>query len=172
MPASSFDGDEIDDDETIDGGGPDEGPAQRITRNWNELLQELRVLQTGVQILTGFLLTVPFSPRFADLAEHQQAIYLVVLVGSVITTSLIIAPVSFHRMLFRRRQRRWLVTASHICARAGLVGFAIVSALVVLLVFDVVLSLGAGVIAGLGVLVLFASLWAGLPLANGRNNSR
>ena len=153
------------------GGGPDETPDERITRNWNELLQELRVLQTGVQILTGFLLTVPFSPRFPDLAEHQQAIYLVVLVGSVITTSLIIAPVSFHRMLFRRRQRRWLVTASHICARAGLVGFAIVSALVVLLVFDVVLSLGAGVIAGIGVLVLFVSLWAGLPLANGRNNS-
>ena len=171
MPASRFDGDEIDDDEKIDGGGPEEGPEQRITRNWNELLQELRVLQTGVQILTGFLLTVPFSPRFPDLAEHQQTIYLIVLVGSVITTSLIIAPVSFHRMLFRRRQRRWLVTASHICARAGLVGFAIVSALVVLLVFDVVLSLGAGVIAGIGVLVLFVSLWAGLPLANGRNNS-
>ncbi len=158
-------------DESSFGGGPAETPDERITRNWNELLQELRVLQTGVQILTGFLLTVPFSPRFPDLAEHQQAIYLVVLVGSVITTSLIIAPVSFHRMLFRRRQRRWLVTASHLCARAGLVGFAIVSALVVLLVFDVVLSFGAGVIAGTGVLVLFVSLWAGLPLANGRNNS-
>ncbi|MEU6136976.1 DUF6328 family protein [Nocardioides sp. NPDC047086] len=155
----------------IEGGGPDEGPAERITRNWNELLQELRVLQTGVQILTGFLLTVPFSPRFPDLADHQQTIYLVVLVGSIITTTLIIAPVSFHRMLFRRRQRRWLVTASHLCARAGLVGFAIVSALVVLLVFDVVLTFGAGVIAAVAVLVLFIALWAGLPLLNGRNNS-
>lgn len=158
-------------DETRSRGGPDETPDERITRNWNELLQELRVLQTGVQILTGFLLTVPFSPRFPDLADHQQAIYLVVLAGSVITTCLIIAPVSFHRILFRRRQRPWLVTASHFCARAGLVGFAIVSALVVLLVFDVVLSLGAGVIAGTGVLVLFVSLWAGLPLASGRDNS-
>lgn len=155
----------------VEGSGPDEGPAERLTRNWNELLQELRVLQTGVQILTGFLLTVPFSPRFPDLADHQQAIYLVVLVGSVITTSLIVAPVSFHRMLFRRQQRPWLVTASHICARAGLVGFAIVSALVVLLVFDVVLSFGAGVVAAVAVLLLFVSLWAGLPLLNGRNNS-
>lgn len=155
----------------IEGGGPDEDPAERITRNWNELLQELRVLQTGVQILTGFLLTVPFSPRFPDLADHQQTIYLVVLVGSVITTSLIIAPVSFHRILFRRRQRPWLVTASHACARAGLAGFAVTSALVVLLVFDVVLSFGAGVVAAVGVLVLFVSLWAGLPLLNGRNNS-
>ena len=165
MAASSFHHD------AIEGGGPDEGPAERITRNWNELLQELRVLQTGVQILTGFLLTVPFSPRFTDLADHQQTIYLVVLVGSVITTSLIIAPVSFHRILFRRRQRPWLVKASHGCARAGLAGFAITSALVVLLVFDVVLSFGAGVVAAVGVLVLFVSLWAGLPLMNGRNNS-
>ena len=165
MAASSFHGEEI------EGGGPDERPEERITRNWNELLQELRVLQTGVQILTGFLLTVPFSPRFPDLADHQQAIYLVVLVGSVITTSLIIAPVSFHRILFRRRQRPWLVTASHACARAGLAGFAVTSALVVLLVFDVVLSFGAGVVAAVGVLVLFVSLWAGLPLMNGKNNS-
>jgi hypothetical protein len=158
-------------DDAIEGGGPDEGPAERITRNWNELLQELRVLQTGVQILTGFLLTVPFSPRFPDLADHQQTIYLIVLVGSVITTSLIIAPVSFHRILFRRRQRPWLVTASHACARAGLAGFAITSALVVLLVFDVVLSFGVAVVAAIAVLVLFVSLWAGLPLLNGRNNS-
>lgn len=166
MAASSFDGG------GIKGGGPEEGPEERITRNWNELLQELRVLQTGVQILTGFLLTVPFSPRFPDLADHQQAIYLVVLVGSVVTTSLIIAPVSFHRILFRRRQRPWLVAAAHACARAGLAGFAITSALVVLLVFDVVLSFGAGVVAAVGVLVLFVSLWAGLPLLNGKNNSR
>lgn len=165
MAANSFQGG------GIDGGGPDEGPEERITRNWNELLQELRVLQTGVQILTGFLLTVPFSPRFPDLADHQQTIYLVVLVGSVITTSLIIAPVSFHRILFRRRQRPWLVKASHACARAGLAGFAITSALVVLLVFDVVLSFGAGVVAAVGVLVLFVSLWAGLPLMNGKDNS-
>lgn len=165
MAASSFH------DEEIEGGGPDERPEERITRNWNELLQELRVLQTGVQILTGFLLTVPFSPRFPDLADHQQTIYLVVLVGSVITTSLIIAPVSFHRILFRRRQRPWLVKASHGCARAGLAGFAVTSALVVLLVFDVVLSFGAGVVAAVAVLVLFVSLWAGLPLMNGKNNS-
>jgi hypothetical protein len=165
MAAGSFHGEEI------EGGGPHERPEERITRNWNELLQELRVLQTGVQILTGFLLTVPFSPRFPDLADHQQTIYLVVLVGSVITTSLIIAPVSFHRILFRRRQRPWLVTASHACARAGLAGFAVTSALVVLLVFDVVLSFGAGVVAAVGVLVLFVSLWAGLPLMNGKNNS-
>jgi hypothetical protein len=153
------------------GGGPDERPEERITRNWNELLQELRVLQTGVQILTGFLLTVPFSPRFPDLDDQQKTIYLVVLVGSVITTCLIVAPVSFHRILFRRRQRPWLVKASHGCARAGLAGFAITSALVVLLVFDVVLSFGAGVVAAVCVLVLFVSLWAGLPLMNGKNNS-
>ncbi|GGR50983.1 hypothetical protein J2S40_000451 [Nocardioides luteus] len=167
--ASSFDDGEIRGD--VKGGGPNERPEERLVRNWNELLQELRVLQTGVQILTGFLLTVPFSPAFPNLTEDQRVIYLVVLVGSVITTSLIIAPVSFHRMLFRQRQRPWLVRASHICARAGLVGFGIVSSLVLLLVFDVVLSLGAGIVAAVAALLLFASLWAGLPLMNARNNN-
>lgn len=155
----------------VEGGGPDEQPEERITRNWNELLQELRVLQTGVQILTGFLLTVPFTSRFPDLDDQQKTIYLVVLSGSVITTCLIVAPVSFHRMLFRRRQRPWLVRASHACARAGLVGFAIVSSLVVLLVFDVVVSFSIAVVAAVAVLILFVSLWVGLPLLNGRNNS-
>ncbi|TQL69842.1 hypothetical protein FB381_3761 [Nocardioides albertanoniae] len=155
-----------------DGGSPGERPEQRITRNWNELLQELRVLQTGVQILTGFLLTVPFSPRFPDLDDRQKTIYLIVLVGSVITTCLIIAPVSFHRMLFRRRQRPWLVKASHACARAGLACFALVSALVVLLVFDVVVSFGVGVVVAVVVLVLFISLWVGLPLVSERHSSR
>lgn len=155
----------------VEGGGPDEQPEERITRNWNELLQELRVLQTGVQILTGFLLTVPFTSRFPDLDDQQKMIYLVVLSGSVVTTCLIVAPVSFHRMLFRRRQRPWLVRASHACARAGLVGFAFTSALVVLLVFDVVVSFAIAVVAAVGVLVLFLSLWVGLPLLNGRNNS-
>jgi len=147
--------------------GPTSGaaalPPEQITRNWNELLQELRVMQTGVQILTGFLLTVPFADRFEDLTDHQRVLYLVVLVGSVLTTCLIVAPVSFHRMLFRQRQRPWLVTAAHICAQVGLVGFAIVSSLVVLLVFDVVASTTAAVIAAIAVFLVFVSLWIVTP---------
>ena len=75
----------------------DEDRAERLNRNWDELLQELRVVQTGVQILTGFLLTVPFSSRFGDLDRLQVDAYLAVLCGSVLTTGFVIAPVAFHR---------------------------------------------------------------------------
>ena len=67
---------------------------ERLTRNWNELLQELRVTQTGVQILTGFLLTIPFTTRFPDLDALQRFSYLAVLTGSVIATGLIVGPVA------------------------------------------------------------------------------
>lgn len=141
-----------------------ERPPQQITRNWNELLQELRVMQTGVQILTGFLLTIPFTDRFGDLDGHQRALYLGVLVGSVVTTCLIVAPVSFHRVLFRQRQRPWLVAAAHWCARVGLVGLALVSTAVVLLVFDVVVGFVAAAVASVVVLCIFGGLWVVVPL--------
>ena len=86
--------------------GQDDQPSEdTLTRNWNELLQELRVTQTGVQILTGFLLTVPFSNRFEDLTAFQRDVYLAVLAGSVLTTGLVVAPVAMHRVLFRQRRR-------------------------------------------------------------------
>ena len=90
---------------------------ERLTRNLGELLQELRVVQTGVQILTGFLLTVPFSARFEDLTTMQRTTYLVVLCGSVLTTAFVVAPVAFHRGLFRQHRRYWLVEASATSAR-------------------------------------------------------
>jgi hypothetical protein len=145
-------------------------PPEQITRNWNELLQELRVVQTGVQILTGFLLTVPFSQRFTDLNDRQHLLYLAVLVGSILTTALIVAPVAFHRVLFRQRQRDWLVAAAHVCARVGLAGLGLVSTAVVLLVFDVVVGLTAGLVAAACVLVAFAALWFAVPMIAGHRN--
>jgi hypothetical protein len=141
----------------------EENKAERLTRNWNELLQELRVMQTGVQILTGFLLTVPFSDRFTDLEDHQKVIYLAVLGGAVLTTALIVAPVSFHRILFRQGERDWIVEAANRCARAGLLLFGLVSSAVVLLVFDIAVNTTAGLIAA-AVSVTFAGiLWYAVP---------
>lgn len=151
------------------GSSSDDRSSEQLTRNWNELLQELRVVQTGVQILTGFLLTVPFTDRFGDLDGQQRTIYLGVLAGSVVTTCLIVAPVSFHRVLFRQRERDWLVAAAHVFARLGLAGLGLVSAAVVLLVFDVVVGTTAGVTASLAVLSLFAVLWVGVPLVARRS---
>ena len=121
-------------------------------------------MQTGVQILTGFLLTVPFSDRFSDLDQTQRTIYLCVLAGSVLTTCLIVAPVSFHRVLFRQQQKPWLVAAANMTARVGLAGLSLVSAGVVLLVFDLVLGTTAGVIASIAVVTVFGGLWLGVPL--------
>ncbi|PWN01259.1 sodium:proton antiporter [Nocardioides silvaticus] len=141
----------------------DESSHERLTRNWNELLQELRVTQTGVQILTGFLLTVPFTDRFTELEDHQVRIYLTVLIGATVTTCMIVAPVAFHRVLFRQREKDWLVVAANTCARIGLILLGIVSSGVVLLVFDVVVSTTAGIIASALVLATFAAVWFATP---------
>jgi len=136
-----------------------------LDRNWNELLQELRVAQTGTQILTGFLLTLPFSSNFPKLSDGQKHLYLFVLLGSVIATGLNVAPVAYHRILFRRRKRRWLVAAANAAARAALVMLGLDSALVVLLVFDVVVGRTAAVVAGAGVFLFLLALWGAVPLA-------
>ena len=141
-----------------------ESKSEKLTRNWNELLQELRVAQTGVQILTGFLLTIPFTDQFSNLNDRQRTIYLCVLVGSVVTTSLIVAPVSFHRILFRQGEKSWLVRAANVSARAGLACLALVSSGVVLFVFDVVVGITAAVIASVLILILFVGLWLGTPV--------
>jgi hypothetical protein len=136
-----------------------------LDRNWSELLQELRVTQTGTQILTGFLLTLPFSSGFHDLDVGQRRLYLVVLIGSVVATGLNVAPVAYHRVLFRRHKRRWLVAAANVAARATLAMLALESAAVVLLVFDVVIGLVAGIVAASAVLVFLLMLWGVVPLA-------
>ena len=137
---------------------------EKLNRNWNELLQELRVAQTGVQILTGFLLTVPFSDRFQDLDRVQVATYLAVLCGAVLTTGFVIAPVAFHRVLFRQRMRDWLVEAANHCARTGLVLLAFTSSGVLFLVFDVVEGRTPAIIAVTIALAFFALLWAVIPI--------
>lgn len=111
---------------------------QRLDRNWSDLLQELRVIQTGVQLLTGFLLTVPFQTRFEQLTQFQQVVYLITLSTAVISTGFLIAPVSLHRFLFRRHARRVTVDVAHRLARIGMALLAVAVVSMVLLIFDVV----------------------------------
>ncbi len=153
-----------------DYGEAEETEQERLTRNFNELLQELRVSQTGVQILTGFLLTLPFTPKCDDLDRLQESAYLAVLAGSVIATGLIVAPVAFHRVLFRQGERPWLVTNANRSARAGLVALALTTSGVIWLVFDVVTSRLFASIAGAVALAFFAGLWALVPLLHRNDN--
>jgi len=118
-----------------------------------------------VQILTGFLLTVPFTQRFPELDAVQRNGYLAVLVGSVLATGFIIAPVPLHRMLFRQGEKEWIVHTAGRLAQAGLATLGLTIAGVVWLVFDVVLGRGVAIAAGTITLVFLALLWFAYPLA-------
>jgi len=153
--------------------GRRETPDERADRSFVELLQELRVTQTGVQLLTGFLLTLPFQPRFADLDDVQVGIYLTLVVLAATTTMLVVAPVSLHRFLFQRRLKSELVRTGHRLAMAGLICLGLVVVGTVLLVFDVVLDRGVAVAVAGGVFALVAVAWIVLPLLyrrTGRTN--
>src|SRR6266850_731397 len=86
-----------------------EASSIRFDRQWSELLQELRVMQTGVQVLTGFLLTIPFQQRFTTLNRVERGHYIAAAVLAVVSTLFLIAPVAMHRLLFRRHVRDRLV---------------------------------------------------------------
>jgi len=148
--------------------GRHETYTERMDRNWDELLQELRVTQTGAQLLTGFLLTIPFQQRFGRLDEYQERLYLALVVLAVLAVALIVTPVSLHRTLFRRRLKSELVAAGSWFARAGLVVLALALAGVASLLFDVVVSRAAGWVAGGMALVVMAGLWWVLPHALAR----
>lgn len=144
--------------------GPDEQiPAEQINRNWTELVQELRSTQTGVQVLTGFLLAVPFSDKFSALDSVQRTAYLLVLSGAVAATAATMSPIAYHRILFRRGQRPWLVETANRVARAGLVLAALTTCGVVFLIFDLALGRTPGVLASLVALVGYVVLWLVVP---------
>ena len=102
--------------------GRDESLNERMDRNWNEILQELRVTQTGTQIFTGFLLTIAFQTRFGELTTFQVRVYLVLVIAAVLTTALGLAPVNLHRGLFRKGAKMTIVQTAHIIMRITLVG--------------------------------------------------
>jgi len=152
--------------------GRRESPLERLDRNWNEILQELRVTQTGIQILTGFLLTVPFQSRFADLTSDQKDIYLVLVVLAAVTTALLVAPVSMHRLLFRRGAKSTLVAEADKLMRLGLVFLALVVSGVVLLVFDVVTTRGLALTVSGILLAVLVGTWFVVPKVLARHRPR
>ena len=143
--------------------GRDETEDQRDDRNWIEILQELRVIQTGTQILTGFLLTLAFQNRFTDLTAGQVAIYLVLLVAAICTTLLALSPVALHRALFRRRGKGTLVVIANRMLKGTLFAVGLTLVGTALLGFDVVVGPLAGIIAGIVTLLLGGTAWIALP---------
>jgi hypothetical protein len=150
----------------------DETEAQRLDRNWSSLLQELRVSQTGVQLLTGFLLTLPFQQRFTQLDGTMRTVYLVTVACSLGATVLLVAPVGMHRVLFRRHRLDALVSASHACALAGLILLGVALVGVAVVIFNTVVGRTGAWIAGGATLAAFVTFWFLIPLPLRRRSDR
>ncbi|GAA3650698.1 DUF6328 family protein [Microbacterium marinilacus] len=143
----------------------DETPAERSDRNWIEVLQELRVLQTGTQILTGFLLALAFQPAFLDLDGAQRALYLVLVVLSALSAVIALAPVALHRLMFREGAKRMIVDYGHAALLTALVIVSLLLVGVVAFVFDVVVGPTSAWISG-GLLAAFVVVvWVVVPVA-------
>ncbi len=141
-----------------------ETQAERDDRNLIELLQELRVAGLGVQVLFGFLLSLPFTNQFKQLDGADRNLYLACLILAAMATALLLAPVAYHRLVFRQGEKEKLVRAANVLAILGLitVGLAVSSSVLLVVGFVAGYSTG-GVISGL-VLVMFALLWFALPV--------
>ena len=151
--------------EAEDPGPRDESQEERDDRNLAELLQELRVAGLGVQVLFGFLLSLPFTTRFAQLSPGQRNLYLGTIVLAAVATALLLGPVAYHRLVFRQGQKERLVRAASVMAIGGLAAVALAVSAAVLLVTSYV---GGGLAAGLitaFVACLFGLLWFVFPLA-------
>ena len=143
--------------------GRDETPTERADRNWNEVLQELRVLQTGTQILTGFLLALAFQPAFADLSEGQRVAYLALVVLSALSSIIALAPVALHRVLFQQGAKPAVVRYGHVALVTALLTVSVLVVGVVGFVFDVVAGGATVWWVLLSLAVLIIALWVVAP---------
>lgn len=162
MTSASRSRDRGPDDDRVD--GRDESANERADRNWTDVLQELRVLQTGTQILTGFLLALAFQPAFADLDGRQRALYLVLVVLATLSAVVALAPVALHRVVFGRREKRTVVVYGHVALITALVTVSLLLVGVLAFVFDVVVGVEAAAAAGVVAAVAVLALWLAIPV--------
>ena len=142
----------------------DESPPEQLDRNTIELLNELRVAGTGVQVMFGFLLIVPFNNRFRSLSLFEHSVYFVTLLLVAIATVLLLAPAIHHRILFRHGEKRYLVSIANRFAIAGMVFIGLGFTGILVLLSDVVVGGIAPIVVGLLTGVFIGGLWFVLPL--------
>lgn len=136
---------------------------ERHDRKWGELLQELRVMQTGAQLAAGFLLTLPFTKPFNELDDVQLTMYLTLVVLAGLTTVLVMTPVSVHRRLSGKHVKERLVTAAHRITKAVLGCISLLVIGMITFIFDVVVSRPLAFTVGGTVSVLALLLLVALP---------
>lgn len=141
-----------------------ETAAERADRNLMELLQELRVAGLGVQVLFGFLLSLPFTMRFAELSHSQRGLYVADLLLAGLSTALLLTPVAYHRMVFRQHLKEPLVRVANVMAIAGLAAVGLSITVAVLLVISFVEGRVPAFVWASCIGLLFLALWVVVPL--------
>ena len=144
--------------------GRNETEEERLDRKWGDLLQELRVMQTGAQLTAGFLLTLPFTTKFPSLDGFQTGLFLVLVVVAALTTATVITPVAVHRKISGEHVKERLVATAHRLVGIGLTLLAVLVTGIVVLIFDVVVDRTVALIVGAVVAAILAALLVALPL--------
>lgn len=153
-------------------GGRTETEKERIDRELNELLQELRVAIPGVQVLFAFLLTIPFAQGFSKLESFERDVYFASLLFAAAATALLMSPTAYHRIHFRGAEKERLVFTSNRLSIAGLLLLAIAMGLAVFVVASTMFDLTVGALVAAGVAGWFGWFWYGLPLSRRLGNEK
>jgi hypothetical protein len=146
----------------------DETPAERLDRNFNELLGELRIALPGVQVLFAFLLTVPFAQGFSDLSGFERGLYFFVLLLTALSSVFLIAPTAYHRLQFRQGRKQEILSFANRAAILGLATLALAMSGAILLITHFLFGQAAAVPTGIATLCVFGALWYLLPLVRGQ----
>jgi hypothetical protein len=143
---------------------PDEDEKERLDRELIELLNELRIALPGVQVLFAFLLILPFSNGFSKVSEGEKIVYFAAVLCTMLSTAMLIAPTTYHRLRFRDRDKERLIFISNRLAIAGTVFLAAAMSCAIYLISEYVFNVWVGLAATAFTAITFASFWYGLPL--------
>jgi hypothetical protein len=141
-----------------------ENQYERTARELAELLQELRIVLPGVQVLFAFLLTVPFSARFESVSSVQQAVFFATLVCTALSTGLLLAPSAHHRLLWRKHAREHRLRIANRLAIAGLILLVVAIVGVMFVITDVLFGSAAAAVATAAITAFFLYVWFVLPI--------
>ena len=155
-----------------DDGERDETEDEKLDRNWNDMLQELRVVQTGVQLLSGFLLTLPFTQKFGDLDAWQERLYLALVLTAGLAIGATLTPVMVHRRVFGQQVKERVVGSGHLFLQVVMGLLALIIVGISTLIFSVVLGWEEALVVAVVSGAVLAILLLVVPLLIARRNAR
>jgi hypothetical protein len=141
----------------------DESREERLDRNWGELLQELRITQTGLQLLSGFLLTLSFTTTFAGLDGWQKSLYLALVLLAAVAVGVNLAPVMLHRRVFGEHVKERVVQLGHVCSQVVVGAVALLVIGIAALIFSVVINEAAAIVVAIVLVAILGTLLLVIP---------